>query len=204
MNKATNLMTILTMLHARQVVTKKQMEQACNITSRTVLRYLHDLSEANVPVYYDREAGGYRLSRTISGMMESLTMDELVRILFALRYLSLKLRKADNKSVENISNKLISRQPFAVDEILSNMTANLEESGSPVQLARRLNSISVQVAAAIRKDIRVALYDDPIDTTVQLSHPSLRFDKGWQVCGREGKDMVMYDLEKVESVQIVH
>lgn len=203
MNKATNLMTILTMLHARHVVTKKQMEQACNITSRTVLRYLHDLSEANVPVYYDREAGGYRLSKSISGMMESLTMDELVRILFALRYLSLRLRKTENRSVEEISRKLISRQPFAVDEILSNMTANLEENEAPELLAQRLNSISVQVAGAIRKDVRVALQNNPEQIVIHLKRPTLRFDKGWQVCGRDGANDVAIDLEEVESVQIV-
>lgn len=203
MNKATNLMTILTMLHARQVVTRKQMEQACNITARTVLRYLRDLSEANVPVHYDRKAGGYRLSRTITGMMENLTMDELVSVLFALRFLSLKLRGTENQSIEEISRKLITRQPYAVDEILSNMTANLEETEDPDLLVQRLNSISIQVAGAIKRDVRVSLQNDPECSLIHLRRPSLRFDRGWQVCGRDGQSEVAIELERVESVKIV-
>ena len=203
MAKHSNLITIINLLHSRTVVTWRQIAELCNVGQRTVQRYIRDLSEANVPVYFDSDAGGYRLSRANAALLEGVAMDELVCLLFALRYLALRIDDVHHEGINDLVRKLISRQTYEIDEILDNVTVNLTANDSPGMLSHRLNSISIQVAAATRKDVRMAVRTGDNVQRVRISAPSLRFDMGWQVCGTKLDQFVSIPMDQVESVQVM-
>lgn len=203
MGKYANLITIINLLHSRKVVTGKVIGEMCNVAPRTVLRYIRDLSEANVPVYYDRENGGYTLSRVNDGLLDGLGMDELISILFALRYTALRMNDAHHAGITNLVKKLISKQAYAIDEMLQHVTVGLTADDSPESLSQRLNSIAVQVAAATRKDIRLTAQGRSGLKTVRLAEPSLSFEHGWRVRGRSSDGEESYELSHVASVQVI-
>jgi hypothetical protein len=202
--KYSNLITIINLLHSRKTVPGELIRDMCNVAPRTVFRYIRDLSEANVPIYYDRAEGGYKLTRTNDSLLEGLAMDELVSILFALRYTALRMNDAHHESINELVRKLISRQVYAIDEILEHVTVNLTAEDLPWMLSQRLNSIAVQVAAATNKDIRLTIKGGDNSQTIRLSAPSLSFEKVWKVCGRiPSGETMSHSMEQVESVRVV-
>lgn len=203
MAKYSNLITIVNLLHSRPVVTRKQMVEMCGVAPRTVLRYIRDLSEANVPVYYDRAAGGYRLSMANPGLLEGTSMDELVCILFALRFMALCMNDVHHQGISDLVKKLVSRQKYQIDEILENVTVNLTADDSPGMLSQRLNSIAIQVAAATQKEVRMTVRNGDGTKSVRVRELSLRFDMGWQVCGTKADQPVTIPMEQVETVQVI-
>ena len=54
------LFLLVNMLYTRRSVSVGTIMHDCSVSRRTVFRYIRTLSEANVPVYYDKDVRGYR------------------------------------------------------------------------------------------------------------------------------------------------
>jgi len=64
MNKLRKIITLLRLLQENNVVSIRKIVKHCEISERTVYRYIKNLSEAGVPVFYDYHRGGYRLANS--------------------------------------------------------------------------------------------------------------------------------------------
>ena len=72
MGKLKRVLRLINLLTYRQQVTLDTIKKACDIPERTAYRYLRDISEANFPVFFDRETHSYRLDRHSSVRVEQL------------------------------------------------------------------------------------------------------------------------------------
>ncbi len=59
--KVPRLLDFIALLQGGPARTAEQLAREMNVVVRTVRRYIRDLEDAKIPVYHDREAGGYRI-----------------------------------------------------------------------------------------------------------------------------------------------
>ncbi|MBK7143327.1 MAG: hypothetical protein IPH75_14730 [bacterium] len=64
------------MFSHRRAVSLKMIRETCGIPRRTAFRYLNAISEANIPIYFDRERGGYCLAALLSRCVQKCKKEQ--------------------------------------------------------------------------------------------------------------------------------
>lgn len=93
MSKYNRLLHILNLLRSRRNLNAERLAQECGVTERTIYRDMIALSEANIPLYYDR---GYKLASDIFLPPLNLEFDEYTFLKLALE--STPLTRTDKYS----------------------------------------------------------------------------------------------------------
>ena len=81
MSKYGRLLHVLNLLRGRPGLTADELARECEVSERTIYRYITDLSSANVPIYFDR---GYRLLSGAFLPPLNLTLDDYLVLKTAL------------------------------------------------------------------------------------------------------------------------
>ncbi len=81
MSKYDRLLYVLNLLRGRPGLSASQLARECEVTERTVYRYINSLSSANIPIYFDR---GYRLLSDAFLPPLNLTPDDYLVLKMAL------------------------------------------------------------------------------------------------------------------------
>ena len=63
MKNIKKIVSLYNLIHNRRSITTKTIKQVCNISDRTLYRYLIAFSEANIPIFFDYEIKAYRLNQ---------------------------------------------------------------------------------------------------------------------------------------------
>jgi hypothetical protein len=61
MSALNQLIVIVNLLYKRRCVSIKTIREICGISDRTAYRYIDKISRAGIPLYYDKNLGGYTL-----------------------------------------------------------------------------------------------------------------------------------------------
>ncbi len=64
MNKLQKIIRLLRLLQENNVVSLQKIVAICEISERTAYRYVKNLIDAGIPIFYDYHRGGYRLSNS--------------------------------------------------------------------------------------------------------------------------------------------
>ncbi|MCD6365792.1 MAG: YafY family transcriptional regulator [Planctomycetes bacterium] len=75
------MLQLITMLQGRHSYTAAELAQELEVSRRTVFRDLNMLEMARIPYYFDREKGGYRISRHFFLPPINLTLTEALAML---------------------------------------------------------------------------------------------------------------------------
>lgn len=78
--KVPRLLDLIALLQGGPARTAQQLAREMNVVVRTVRRYIRDLEDAKIPVYHDREAGGYRIRRDYFLKPVDLSLGEAVSL----------------------------------------------------------------------------------------------------------------------------
>ena len=81
MSKYDRLLFVLNLLRGRPGLSADQLARECEVSERTIYRYITSLSSANIPIYFDR---GYRLLSDAFLPPLNFTLDEYLIIKMAL------------------------------------------------------------------------------------------------------------------------
>lgn len=82
--RAGRLVSIVLMLQSEKKLTSKQLAEQLEVTERTILRDMEELSAAGVPVYAERGAsGGWMLTEGYRASLTGLHADELAALLLS-------------------------------------------------------------------------------------------------------------------------
>lgn len=114
--RADRLLSILLLLQNKTKQTTKQLAQLLEVSERTILRDMEDLSSAGFPVYAERGSnGGWRLSEGYQTRLTGLKKEEVQALMFShsstvLDDLGIK------QSFEMAFQKLLASTPSAVQQ----------------------------------------------------------------------------------------
>jgi predicted DNA-binding transcriptional regulator YafY len=198
------LITLLTLLHNRNFVTKEQICQACNVSERTAYRYINKLSMSNIPIYFDRSVGGYRLNSPSKIVTNHIGVSDTIIMKCALKYLEQRLEGSYSDAIDSINN-ILNRINFSADLNTCGFTDNIfSNEFSPEKLSSSIH-LAILITA-IRNNQKVIVEfsngsDEPCKNIVEK--PILRFASEWQVFDSRAAARNSIPLSKIREVKII-
>lgn len=171
---------ILTLLSSRRRVTRSELMKECELSKRSIYRYVTKLSEANIPIYFDRNYGGYRLAREMSIPTNYFSEFDIVLMRLGLEMLRPKLDGRYETSIEIIVS-LLDRLSLGVmgSELGASvdMLANYLDSDN---LAQLVSHNFVLRAGWLSRGVRVDVLDvDGVRSTKTIKKPGLLLKDEW-------------------------
>jgi len=169
MAKYDRLLYILNLLRSRRTLNARNLAEECQVTERSIYRDILSLSEANVPIYYDR---GYKLASESFLPALNFTFDEYSVLKLALESSPLgksgrkaeTLRQVRAKVEASLSLSIREQRRTAIDTTF----IDIDASTPPPQAARFLSKIERACADQISLDVE---YE-----TIEHGHTSRRID----------------------------
>lgn len=174
---------------------------------RTVFRYLRALSEANIPVYYDREYAGYRLLNTVGLQLDTLSLQETVLLAMCLSIAGSAVNTTYRQDIVKLAAKVMTRQQFGC-ELLPTLATKSEDPQSTTAMAfDRTDTLTlalIQAANASGKDLVIHLAPKVghLENRIVIPVPGISFEKEWVVFSREKDNRIRIPFEDIVYVQI--
>lgn len=204
MSTTKRIIRLLNLLNSRQFVTMKTIKEVCGIPERTAYRYLNTISQADVPVFYDRHVCAYRLSRQRRLTIDDFNYGEVTILLTAVKLLSSEVNDAYREAIGAIISKVIVRQDFPFEEILGVIDKYIVDSEQYDDLSSMISSILVHSAMSADREIR--LISKPLDQVVQenvIKNPRLLFRGKWHLAERDSRDSEVVLLDEAVSIKVL-
>ncbi len=204
MSKTQKILQIISVLNHRQYVTMDTIQSACKISERTAYRYLNTISEANIPVYFDKERRSYTLTRHNVVEVADLGLSEAVIISSALRLLELRVNEDYREEIEKLLVKVLLRQSQPVGEILEISRDVFDDGARSQECSDVLSTVLIQAALKCNKPVQLQTTgNEDGDETVTVQKPALAFKNGWRIGERNGDERQSAALDKVKKVTII-
>lgn len=204
MPKPVRLLKFLQLLSHRRVVSLEMIKSVCGIPDRTVYRYLNAISEANIPVYYDRERGGYRLTAPIDMHLDDLTLQEVVLLITSLRLVQDHVNPAYRSELSQLTERLVARQPFSADTIALDSQGSTAPAHPDPDFSQELSLALAQAAISEGKKLTLNLdrADSEGEIQVHIDEPVLSFDRDWGITGTGDGRFAIARLDEITRVLI--
>jgi predicted DNA-binding transcriptional regulator YafY len=199
MGKLADLIKIVNLLSHRRHVTLSSITKTCNIAERTAYRYLNSISEANIPVYYDKERRCYSLTNYDGSALSDISTNDIVLCLVALVNLRREVGDTYGEAIDEMATKLVIRSDGrlekAWDFIREAVTTNKDVT---VQEILSLAFAATAIALECPVDIRTGG-----DVRCRLNQPGLEFAGEWWVSDVASDQPQRTRLRDVEAVDIL-
>ena len=206
MSKIEKIVKLITLLSNRQYTSMDKIMSTCGIPERTAYRYIQSISEANIPVTYDRDNHGYTLTSKQSGLPAGFTTGDVVMICLALRLLSTQVNAAYRAEIDELITGVSIQQECAVEDVIAAFEGSLNPA---VAREPDMSSLltSVLLHAAIQCNRKVSLTREVeangTEPEIELQRPRLRFDRVWHVVDAAAdSDGCCVALESVARVKV--
>lgn len=182
MSKTLRILQLINLLVSRDCVTLENIRTTCDIPTRTAYRYLNWISEANIPVYYDKNAEGYRLSRSPRSGLHDISAHDLVLMVICLKAMSGHVNEGYREDLDRVITKILVRQRFQIDDtFVQNLDLGATPGRSP-DYSEMLMATLVTVAVAMGRPVRLTVKGEDGKThDEEIINPRLKFSREWQV-----------------------
>lgn len=207
MPKPDRLLKLLHLFSHRKVVSLKSIMTECEMPRRTAFRYLRELSEANIPIYFDKEHRGYRLSNPITIRLDDLPLQEIVILASCLDIVRQSVNKGYQEEINLLVCKLVARQPFS-KEVFSSSLAMQGREGAGLSTnhdySQELSFALAHAAIAVGSQVSVSVSraTGPEDE-LHISQPSLAFLRTWELVDRaDSSGKTAIELDNIVHVRI--
>ena len=204
MSKTFRIIQLINLLNTRRSVTVKTIKEACHIPERTAYRYLNTISEANIPIYFDKNAQAYRLNTDTNLAIDDISFGESVLVLIALKVLTSLVSEHYQRDIDSLIIKLIVRQDSEVEAILGPATDRLTSHLNRIDLSEHVSSTLIHAAVCCGRKVRLTRSDDPEAVQkVGISTPSLRFRDAWRLTEKNLVDLSESTIDDIKKVEVL-
>lgn len=204
MNKLKRALSLINLLQHRSVVTIKMIGEACGIPRRSAFRFLNELSEANIPLYYDAGSRGYRLNTDTKLSLDNLDLGDSIMIVFALELLSRELNDPYREDILHLIRKVCVRQSYALESVVELMQPYVDSCQTSRDHSEYLSFLFAAAGAQFKKKLRITRSDDkPGDGIQEIRDPSLRFQRDWYLVDTKESNTSGTCLSHVHKVTIL-
>jgi len=180
------------------------IQSACRISERTAYRYLNTISEANIPVYFDKNRRSYTLTRQNVVEIADLGLSEAVIISSALKLLEQRVNEDYREDIERLLAKVLLRQSQPVEEILEVSQDLFDDDVRGPECSDVLSSVLIHAALRCNKPVQLQTTDsEEGDETLTVQTPALAFKNGWRIGEKNGDEHLSAALDKVKKVTII-
>ena len=199
MNKICRLIQLINLLNTRHRVTLEGIRKACGIPERTAYRYLNTISEADVPVYFDKDAGSYRLNSRSGILINDVSFSEAILVLLALKCLRTVVNDHYGEDLDKLITKTVVRQEGEVESVLGPAAERLTNPLRGIDLSEELTSALIHAAVCCGREVRVTTPGK----RVEITQPGLLFNRDWQLVGRPSNEPTTPVVEEIKKVEVI-
>jgi len=204
MGKLKRVLRLINLLTHRQYVTLDTIKNACGIPERTAYRYLRDISEANFPVYFDRQAHAYRLDQPSGSRTDEFSTEETILILVALKKLARSLNEDYRHEAEALLNKLVVRQYLPLEEVVDAYRHQLDDLPDGEDYSQLISSMLISAAIRCNKKISITVNSSNLsERDIRIENPALHFKKNWQLVNARCPGSEQADIPRIKKVSIL-
>ncbi|MCH9031566.1 MAG: HTH domain-containing protein [candidate division Zixibacteria bacterium] len=202
MTSIQRVILLINLLYNRQKLSVDEISKELGVDKRTVYRYINKLSEANVPVYYDRNIRGYTLSSRNSAEIGALSDREVVLLLLALKIISHKVNNRDKTLIGSLQRRLDSLQSSSHYEYVNKPSDAFMSNLRNNELSDLVTFLVIQSVIESKNDILVFVEHSDGNYKLNMTKPSLTFDGTWKLSGRRNGEKLEIDLDMISSAQV--
>jgi predicted DNA-binding transcriptional regulator YafY len=204
MGKTTRILQLVNLLISRECVTLDNIRTICNIPNRTVYRYLNWISEADIPVYYDKETQAYRLSRSRKISLDEISTHEGVLLVTSLKAMSAHVNEEYRGDLERLMTKVLVRQQLPLDGDFTQALGNSVAKGRDPDYTVTLATAMVTAAVATGRPIRLSMTKkDGQSWSEEIAEPRLTFSGEWGVSENRETGEQATQLSSVSKVTLL-
>lgn len=197
------LINLMMLLHTRISLSIADIAGKFDISERTAFRHIERLSQAGLPVYYDRQLKGYRLLRSMLVRLSDLTLNEAVLLLSGLKLLSESTNDNYRAAVNSLISKIISSQDIDFEEIWASVAAQGIENGGRNDLSAILTNVILQMAIRFGKPAHLKVRNADNYETMRVQDISLCFDDELLVRARRGNIGEEIEMSSIIFAQLL-
>jgi hypothetical protein len=205
MTKKTKLLQLVNLLYHRNCVTSETIQRVCDIPERTVYRYLNSLSESNIPVYFDKEAGGYKLVRQNLVSFNDLTLNDSLLLTTCLKIIQKHVNADYREKINDLLTKIVVRKQYPLEELNNEVDNGNGNGNDPFEpdFSSEINSVLIEAAIQLNKSIRAKKKVQDSDTTaIEFHEPTLIFSEDWKLVDRRMQDMEAELISAFTEVEV--
>jgi predicted DNA-binding transcriptional regulator YafY len=198
MNRIGKLIQIVNLLHNRRYVTSQQIQKLCNVSKRTVYRYLNAISEANIPIRFSQQAGGYVIDQRDSLLLNDLGPEDAVLLLLALKALKQKLQGPYCERIQSLVKKIFVRSSFPIERVWDIVDSRDLNTLSKKELSQFVSSQLVYTSILTNRQLKLLVLNEPHgERTIRISRPVLHFNHHWVVRDSNTQSSEPFSLDKI-------
>jgi predicted DNA-binding transcriptional regulator YafY len=197
------MLVLLELLYNRPIVPLPTITEVCRITERTAYRYLGTLIDANFPIEFDGELGGYRLLGKRS-IVSQFSDAETAILYFGTLLLEHFAGDSTLDSIKSTRIKLESRVSLKLQEVLASGKETLFNVSSP-PAPREFVVLSLLLLAARRGvAIRVRFLDaDGERQEMQINKPKILYDREWVTSEQNAeRDVARIPIRQIQDIDV--
>lgn len=178
--------------------------QVCSIRKRTAYRYIGFISEAGIPIHFDREVGGYCLMSRKSSLTDDLTLGESLLLVTCLQVSLYHVNADYGQDVKRLIDKIVARSPFPLENTVASLNEHLLPQVRAVDHSATITSALVQAAVHLDRSLVLTIRENELEpATVRVDDPGLLFDKDWKVHQRLRSPSNFEALTQVTRVTVL-
>ena len=204
MAKTDKLMLLLNLLYHRPFVSVGTIQKECEISKRTVFRYIDSLSAARFPIQFDTDVKAYRLTDR-GNLVSQFSNEETAMVLFGLVLLERVLSPKHLGAISRARAKLESRISHQVQEVMASGKSLLSEEETPEIVRDFILMSLVNLASLSGLGLRLEHTTKNASKSItDIGHPKLVFDKEWKIGNQTDRSPhPQIPLRLVNDIQIV-
>ncbi|MEK7774835.1 MAG: HTH domain-containing protein [Candidatus Zixiibacteriota bacterium] len=198
MSKTDRILSLLSLLSHRRDVSLDVIEQTIGVPRRTAYRYLNSLSEANVPLYFDKNTGGYRLTRALDIAPPAFTDNEVIVLTAVLMVTRQHLNPIYRTTLDSLAAKLCVRRSLPLERIVETHREMTQVHAIDPDFSAEITTAVLQVAVSKEWNVELVRAGSPrSQKVVSLSNPRLTFNRYWRLSGRGPSGNEEIDLRSI-------
>jgi predicted DNA-binding transcriptional regulator YafY len=203
MDKVTKILLLANLLYHRRFVSLDEIMETCQISERTVYRYINTISAAHIPVYYDKDLCGYHLISDGSFNIGEIGTDDTILIAVAVRLLSERLNGLYRKEIEFLKQRLFSSQNFPIEELWDAFDLKTKTEIESKDLSDLVTNLIIHAAILNNRKLKISLTDETDSIQkVEIDKPSLSFRNEWHVSGKRPEGECTVPISSIKKASI--
>lgn len=201
MSGIANALTIINLLYNRRRVTIDEFIEVLGVSKRTIYRYLNKISEANIPVYFDRYLDGYTvLNREYKGFL-NLHNTDYILLVIALKLLEKQMPRFFKDSMRETMKRLHINSPFPLSK-MKDIERIIDIDGDQIDV-KDVIDFFIQAALILNRGIVIHKKSDDASNPVILNSPKLEFDNEWRLYDTDPQGQHYVEREDITFLEII-
>jgi predicted DNA-binding transcriptional regulator YafY len=202
MAKSDRLLLILNLLRSRRNLKVSDLARECEVSERTIFRDIQALSEARVPIYFDR---GYKLLTDAFLPPLNFTVDELLTLYLGVNSQLVQsvdcLRKSAKQALAKLESSLPEKSKVDYEKAKKQVTVQLAEKSFSQGVALIFELLRQAISS--EKKIKLRYISAHSSKVIELVPKALLYKQGnWYVGGQIRKKVRYFRLGTIKDVRL--